>query len=186
MTAFRRDPPPEQLREMLTYRDGFLYWKPEFTKGAGNRKARALGTINKNGYRTCRILVDDYGTARSFYMHRLIYWFLKGEWPAVIDHINRDKLDCRIENLRDVSQQVNAQNKSMHSNNTTGYQGVTTEYGKFSASVYMNYKKYKIYGYKTKEAAALARDLLTRLLYPGKTDYRIIDNNPVNIGGIVF
>lgn len=43
----------------------------------------------------------------------------------VIDHINRDKLDNRIINLRFVSQKINMSNTGMFSTNTSGYKGVT-------------------------------------------------------------
>lgn len=47
-----------------------------------------------------------------------------------IDHINRNKLDCRKSNLRIVTAQQNAMNKSRQRNNTTGFVGVTLEKSK--------------------------------------------------------
>lgn len=54
------------------------------------------------------------------YLHR----FIMGKGKKDIDHINRDKLDCRKENLRFVTRSVNIFNKGMNKNNTSGIKGV--------------------------------------------------------------
>lgn len=49
---------------------------------------------------------------KSYYAHRLAWLIHYGEWPAGdIDHINRDKGDNRIANLRDVSRKENCNNR---------------------------------------------------------------------------
>lgn len=58
--------------------------------------------------------------------HRVIWLFEKGEWPKLnIDHINGDKTDNRIENLRDVSTAENAKNTRRSSLNKSGVSGVS-------------------------------------------------------------
>jgi hypothetical protein len=57
--------------------------------------------------------------------HRLAWLYVYGEWPdGVIDHINRDRTDNRIVNLRSVSQAENGQNAKLSCRNKSGHKGV--------------------------------------------------------------
>lgn len=58
----------------------------------------------------------------NFKLHRFIMNI--DDSSVIVDHINRDKTDCRRENLRVVTLQQNAMNKSLQKNSTTGYAGV--------------------------------------------------------------
>ena len=80
----------------------------------------ALGSNDMYGYKTVRI------NKRSYKLHRLAWLYTYGVWPSGdIDHINGNRSDNRIANLRDVSRQVNLQNqRSSHRNKSTGIMGV--------------------------------------------------------------
>jgi len=55
-----------------------------------------------------------YFMGKGWYEHRLVWFWHHGKWPEdQLDHIDRDKLNNRIENLRDVSNQINNFNKPM-------------------------------------------------------------------------
>lgn len=57
--------------------------------------------------------------------HRLIWLLVHGEWPERdIDHIDRDRMNNRIENLRPATKSENCHNQGLQSNNTSGYPGV--------------------------------------------------------------
>lgn len=60
-------------------------------------------------------------------VHRIIWILHNGEIPAdlVIDHVDGDSLNNKIENLRVVTQKVNCQNSSTRSDNKSGVCGVT-------------------------------------------------------------
>jgi hypothetical protein len=74
-----------------------------------------------HGYRFIHVL--DYGWFRG---HLIAWKMYYGNDPkGYIDHINRDKSDNRIENLRDVSHLENMRNKSDYSNNKSGLRGVS-------------------------------------------------------------
>lgn len=75
----------------------------------------------------------DYGTGylqvrlggKGYLVHRLIYLRQTGEYPALIDHIDRDSLNNKWSNLRVTTKQVNAINSGLPSNNKSGVKGVT-------------------------------------------------------------
>jgi len=58
----------------------------------------------------------------KIYLHRFILGCPEG---LEVDHINQDKLDNRVSNLRIVTRQQNVMNKGKNSNNTSGYKGVS-------------------------------------------------------------
>lgn len=90
--------------------------------------------------------------------HRIIWLYVYGELPqGEIDHINHDRGDNRLVNLREVSHKTNMQNKPKYSNNHTGMSGVSIDKrcGKYRA--YLNIGgKPKGLGYFTKYEDAVA------------------------------
>lgn len=85
-----------------------------------------------------------------------------GAWPdGQIDHINHNRSDNRIENMRVVPHLDNHRNMSLFKNNTTGVAGINFDarYGSWVASITVNYKKVSLGSYKTKEEAVSARKL---------------------------
>lgn len=91
----------EQLSSRLLYNQdtGEFHWV------SGPNSGRLAGSIEPNGYR--RIKID--GTRH--YAHRLAWLWKTGEWPrGQIDHINRQKDDNRICNLREATPSQNRMN----------------------------------------------------------------------------
>jgi hypothetical protein len=77
------------------------------------------GSLDKDGYLILKIKGKQYKS------HRLVWLLENGKFPDnVIDHINRNKLDNRIVNLRDVPQSVNVENTKRYKNKDTGIVGV--------------------------------------------------------------
>lgn len=95
----------ERAREAFHYSviTGELFWK---IRGARRRAIGAVaGAMNVQGY--VQIQIDK----EVLLAHRLIYFWLYGEWPEeTIDHENRIKSDNRWLNLREVSYTKNNQN----------------------------------------------------------------------------
>ena len=92
-----------KIEDQVEYRDGSLYWtNPRKRELIG----KECGNIGKH-YRSMKC------QGRKMQVHRVIWFICKGSWPSEnkdIDHINQDKLDNRIENLREVSRSDNAFN----------------------------------------------------------------------------
>lgn len=106
-------------RELLSYdaESGLLTWRQR--RGGSAVAGAVAGTHRSDGY----IRVSVAG--KLFLAHRLAWCLHHGKWPeGEIDHIDGDKANNRIENLRVVSHVENARNCKKSSNNTSGTMGV--------------------------------------------------------------
>lgn len=117
-------PSQEWLKDNYDYHidGGLTRLKPR-----GNQKAGStcFGKKEKNGYMRMPINYD------MFVIHRVIWKWHNGDEPEFIDHINGNRSDNRIENLRSCSKSDNRHNSGMNKNNTSGYNGVNYyNYGK--------------------------------------------------------
>lgn len=78
------------------------------------------GSANDQGY--VQIVFDGVSSKA----HRLVWLYLYGEFPKrIIDHVDGDKGNNRIENLRECSYSENQANRGLNRNNTSGYKGVS-------------------------------------------------------------
>lgn len=143
------------LRRILSYdaETGVLTWK-ERTEAEDARKGRRT-TFNKQfaGKEAFTAKSGGYRVGRMFDVlykaHRVAWAIHHAKWPdGSIDHINGDKSDNRIVNLRIVDASGNAKNSKMFSHNTSGYIGVGwyKAYGKWEAHI-QNEKKRIFLGY---------------------------------------
>ena len=94
---------------------------------------------------------------KAILVHRLIWLIVYGKWPEnQIDHINGNGLDNRIENLRDVTNRENANNKKCHRNGSLPGATFHKRESKWQSKIRVG-NKYIWLGYhKTKEKAHAA------------------------------
>lgn len=142
------------VRRALRYdpATGKFYWCERTSNRV--RVGEEAGKTNRNsdGYKTINVF------GKAYKAHRLAWFYTHGVWPDQIDHINGDRLDNRIENLRSVSCQHNTHNqRSAHSNSATGVLGVIPKpSGKFAAEIRVNGKKLHIGTFHSVEEASAA------------------------------
>ena len=136
----------DRLYEILEYdkNTGIFIWKVKPTQRIP--VGSVAGTVTKSGY--IHIMIGG-----SLYKaHRLAWLYCFGKWPTQqIDHINRDRSDNRICNLRDVTAQKNCHNLSrVDTKSKTGYRGVywCEARGKYRVTI-KAYKKNRHIGYFT-------------------------------------
>lgn len=82
------------------------------------------GSVDDKGY--IRIVIQVDGKKRRLRAHTLAWFIVYGRLPdGEIDHINQNKRDNRLANLREVTRSVNQRNGTRKGNNTSGVPGVT-------------------------------------------------------------
>ncbi len=125
----------QELREVLSYdpESGAFRWIGR----VNNRMPEnaIAGTMMNSGY--VRIKVSG----RYVVAHQLAWLYVTGEWPTSnIDHVNGDRADNRIANLRLATRHENARNRKRHKNNSLGLKGVSLdkETGRFKASIWID------------------------------------------------
>ncbi len=99
-------------------------------------------------------------SGKNYAAHRLAWLYVHGRWPSdQIDHINGDKSDNRIANLREASASQNTMNQGLRKDNSTGFKGVYEDKrtGRFRARITVGGKPKNLGFYATVEDAAAAR-----------------------------
>lgn len=90
--------------------------------------------------------------------HQVVWALCNNQWPKYeIDHINGNRFDNRIENLRDVPRYINGRNNCLFKHNTSGIMGVSKHGSNWRAVIKVNQKYIHLGTFKTIEEAAQAR-----------------------------
>ena len=114
--------------------------------------------VNRDGY------AQAYCKGKNKKIHRLIMGEPIGK---DVDHINHNKLDNRISNLRICSRSENHHNSKIQKNNATGYKGVhyKTNAKKFVAQIKLNNKRIHIGYFRTAIEASVAYNETAKKLF---------------------
>ena len=114
--------------------------------------------LDKDGYRTFQCKIDGKHYVKRIGRLVAIMFIPNPHNYPVVDHIDRNRENDDVTNLRWVTYQTSAINRGLQSNNKTGYTGVSlTKDNKYYAYIKYNYKVYNLGCYDNLEAALQAR-----------------------------
>lgn len=146
------------------YTTGECYWRKRpisYCDSVGRQKSwnnkfayKSVGWVSSTGHRQCAIFHKKY------ILHRLIWLYVYGYLPDVlIDHIDQNPLNNKINNLRVGTRIINAINTGINANNTSGVTGVSWSKKEklWEAYITVNKKRINLGRYKNFNDAVLTR-----------------------------
>ena len=163
----------EKLRELLHYDPATGIFTRRVSVASNARAGDVAGSPNGDGY----LYICIY--SRLHRAHRLAWLYVYGTWPEdQLDHINRNRSDNRISNLREVSHKQNHQNRSKPSSNTSGHPGVhwLKQNSRWQARITHNCKVTSLGCFATIEEAISARKAAEKIYW---ADTQIAEPTPV-------
>lgn len=141
----------DELISIVSYQDnGQLVWTKAPRRGvAPNTEA---GSLKPDGYK----YIGYKG--KVYCAHRVVFYYHHGYLPEYVDHINHNRSDNRIENLRAATPSENQCNRVLNRNNTSGVKGVTwnKNRNKWQASICFEGKVYNLGRFEKLEDAEAA------------------------------
>ena len=157
-----RAPFIERVRDLLNYdaQTGEFTWR--YTRQGV--PAGPAGSYSGNGYLYITIDLQKYSA------HRLAWLYVHGKWPNdQIDHINGNRADNRLINLREVTGAVNNQNqrRARTDNKSCGLLGVSKNRDKWRARIWLGGVERCLGSFPTPEEAHKAYLKAKRKLHPG-------------------
>ena len=107
----------QNTQSLFDYKEGKLFWKNSQAHGKVKAGDEA-GCLTSKGYHRLMIGYKEYPT------HRVVFLYHHGYLPKMVDHIDGNRKNNAIENLRPATNALNCLNKSVQSNNKLGIKNV--------------------------------------------------------------
>lgn len=126
----------QEVKDLFDYDllEGILYHKKDSKHHRAGDAAGYSGFF-KSGSKFY-VLISIPGISAPIPGHRLAWFWVHGVWPRCIDHLDRDGLNNRLCNMRDVSRSENQRNAKLNANNKSGQCGVyRTKSGKYGSRI---------------------------------------------------
>ena len=143
----------ERLKELVDYNPETGVFTSKVKRGNSIWPGKVLGSKDSYGY------IQFMLEGRMYRAHRLAWLFMYNEEPEIIDHIDRNKSNNKISNLRPATKEENAQNVELIKTNKSGVRGVSWSSARecWTASIYVNGASEFLGEFDTLEEAAEAR-----------------------------
>ena len=157
----------KEVRDYFDYVDGVLYWKVQ--KSNVVKVGQPAGSLDKKtGYYRIHI------NSKLHQKHRVIFLYHHGYLPKFVDHIDNNKLNNKIENLREATKSQNCMNQKVSTRNTTGIKGVMwhKRAKKWYVQIRVNSKCHSFGYYDDKELAELVAIEATNKLHKEFSAYK--------------
>jgi len=137
----------ELLRELFNYEPS-TGWLMRRTRPANcTQKGDIAGSVSSNGY--INIMING----KQYKAHRIVWLYHFGTLPEYLDHINRNKLDNRLENLRPATKAQNMANRSRNTKSSSRFKGVRQKRSKWMAQARIDGEKKYLGSFSTQEDA---------------------------------
>lgn len=154
----------DESRRIYSYNPATGEIRRRIRTGQKGRAGEIAGFVH-DGYRRIRFM------GKSVAAHRLAWLMMYGCWPiGEIDHINGDRADNRIANLRDVDTSTNLENlRRARRDNKIGVLGVRERYGRFEARICVKGHAIQLGTFDSKQEASAAYLNAKRRMHSGCT-----------------
>ena len=168
----KKPPSPSVLRQLIDYdpETGALVWRVRGVSFFTDGKKSAIQSMRRWNTRYAGKAALNYKGTQGYFRgeifgeayraHRVAWAIYSGSWPEnEIDHINGNRSDNRIANLRSATSQENSKNRAISIKNTSGANGVSwrEDHSRWVASINKNGKLKYIGSFKSKNEAIQAR-----------------------------
>jgi hypothetical protein len=147
-------PSQEEIRNVFFYHKDGSISRRHYPPCARRFTKTKIGSKHNRGY----LMMCYFG--RTILIHRLVWVYHNGAIPSglTIDHINQNKTDNRIENLRLVTHSENMKNLRRAKNNRSGVTGVSLKKdGSYQAYIYVDRKMHHLGKFLCLEEATSVR-----------------------------
>lgn len=132
----------------FVFSDGALRWSSNF--GPRARAGKLAGSIDSSGYMQVKL------SGVKVFVHRIVWMMNNDSWPEQLDHIDRNRCNNDIRNLRASNNCLNQHNASKRKDNTTGQPGVTLKGGRYVARLSFAGVRHSIGSFESLEEASRA------------------------------
>lgn len=145
----------EYVKNLFDYKEdditGYLIWKVD--SGPNKLKGKITGSFSKST-RYYQVTIDN----KHYQLHRIIFLWHHGYLPEYIDHIDRNRINNKINNLRETTSQNNNRNRKQQKS-SSGIKGIFWDKrrSKWRAQIRLNNKLYHLGRYNNLDDAVLAR-----------------------------